>query len=123
MKLNEFQEKAMSYCTESSLNPMYMFFGGMAEAGEVADKFAKAIRKEQIQINKNQITYDPEQFGVKDVKEWKEELAKEVFDELWFIAGKAIVLGYTLEQLAELGLAKLQSRKERGVIVGDGDNR
>ena len=31
--------------------------------------------------------------------------------------------GYTLEQLAEINLAKLRDRQARGVIKGDGDER
>lgn len=123
MTLNEFQEMAMSYRTESSNNAMYMFFGGFAEAGEVADKFAKAIRQEKVQVIKNEVYHLEEEGERGELTQWVDELAKEVFDELWFIAGKAEELGYTLEELAQLGFKKLQSRQERGVIVGDGDDR
>ena len=42
---------------------------------------------------------------------------------LYGLARVAAEYGYTLEQLAELNIAKLSSRKARGVIKGNGDER
>jgi len=42
---------------------------------------------------------------------------------LQVLDGYALVFESTLKEVAELNIAKLKSRKERGVIQGDGDNR
>ena len=44
-------------------------------------------------------------------------------DIVYGIAQLAAKFGYTLEQVAEINLAKLRSRANRGVIQGDGDER
>lgn len=51
------------------------------------------------------------------------ELLAEVGDVLWFVAGIASTMGVSLEEIANANLAKLQSRQQRGVIDGNGDNR
>ena len=53
----------------------------------------------------------------------KIELAKEVGDVLWYCATMAHDLGFTLEAIAQMNISKLQSRKERGMLSGSGDNR
>lgn len=45
MELNEYQEQAMTTCTESSQNFSYMMLNLVGEVGELASKVAKAIRK------------------------------------------------------------------------------
>ena len=56
-------------------------------------------------------------------EEKREELKKEIGDVLWYAAGLSAELGLSLEDVAAFNIAKLQSRKERGVIKGSGDNR
>lgn len=73
------------------------------EAGEVAEKIGKSLR------------------GDKELN--NEDLVKELGDVLWYIAALADDLGYTLDDVAALNVSKLMSRKERGVLKGDGDNR
>lgn len=53
----------------------------------------------------------------------KDELKKEAGDILWQLAGLCWVMGWDLEDVAQGNLDKLASRKQRGVIDGDGDNR
>jgi NTP pyrophosphatase (non-canonical NTP hydrolase) len=74
-----------------------------AEAGEVAAKFAKAIRKDSY-VN-------------------PEEVAYELGDVLWYIANLAFHMGYDLETIAIMNVNKLEDRIKRNVIHGDGDNR
>lgn len=52
-----------------------------------------------------------------------ESLAYEIGDILWQTAGIAKALGFSLDEIAMMNLNKLASRKERGVIDGNGDNR
>ncbi len=110
----------METCTESSANPMYMFFGLQAEVGEVMDKIAKAIRKGKLKIDNNEFVY----LGSDDeADKFVDDLRMEVADCLWFIAGIHKTMNWHLQGTANMLIGKLQSRKERGVIIGDGDNR
>jgi NTP pyrophosphatase (non-canonical NTP hydrolase) len=74
-----------------------------AEAGEVAGKFAKALRK-----------------GV-DVN--PEDVAYELGDVLWYVANLAYEMGYSLETIAVMNINKLEDRAKRDVIHGEGDKR
>ena len=117
MTLNDYQQRAMSTCTESSNNFAYMLSGLTAEVGEINDKIAKGIRKGLISINNNNLCFD------NCLPEFLEELTKEVGDTLWFVASMAQTLGCSLDHVGEINIAKLADRKQRGVIVGEGDNR
>ena len=119
MELNEYQVKAMMTCMPSCNNIAYMLTGLNAEAGEVNDKIAKAVRKEQIKITRNNLCV----WDDRTPANFKEELAKEIGDCLWFIAGLCFTLNIPLEAIAQQNLDKLASRQQRGVIDGSGDNR
>ena len=87
----------------ASANPEYARLGLAGETGELLGYLAKSIR---------------DGFEV-DV----DHIEKELGDILWFIAAIADDHGLTLESCAAVNLAKLTSRKERGVLGGSGDNR
>lgn len=118
LTLNEYQEKAHETASYPSgtvgdtnfgnrVKYIYPALGLAEEAGEVAGKFAKAVRDD------NGIIY----------AERKEAIEKELGDVLWFVAECCFVLNVSLEEVAQKNLDKLTSRKERGVIHGSGDNR
>lgn len=119
MELNEYQKKAMTTCMESSNNFSYMMLNLVGEVGEFSSKVAKAIRKEQMSIQNNKLTA----FGYETYWEWEEELMKEAGDILWQLSGLCNVMGWKLEDVAQMNLDKLSSRLTRGVIDGNGDNR
>lgn len=127
MTLNEYQEKAMMTNAASSDNDTYSLFGLMAEVGELADKVAKGVRKEILEINDDDIYHGLK--GLKNGKptdeyvEFEEGMKKELGDVLWFVSHFAQRFGWSLEDVAQLNLDKLADRAKRGVIVGDGDNR
>lgn len=125
MTLNEYQEQAMTTCTESSDNDMYSLFGLIAEVGEIADKVAKGVRKQTISIEENVIQprYGRDPHKKIMLKDFEEGMKKELGDVLWFCAHLAHRFGWSLEDVAQMNLEKLADRAKRGVIIGNGDNR
>lgn len=106
-------------------NFSYMMLNLVGEVGEFAGKVAKMVRKGQVEID----TMDDKTsdlFPMMSLPQWvylQEELKKEAGDILWQLSGLCHVMGWDLEDVARQNLQKLASRKERGVIDGDGDNR
>lgn len=120
MELNEYQDKAMTTCMKSCENFSYMFLNLVGEVGELASKVAKAIRKEKAIIDFNHfITERAEGMTEEEIA----DLRKEAGDCMWQLAGLCKVMGWTLEEVCRENLDKLASRKARGVIAGNGDNR
>lgn len=125
MELNEYQKAAMSTCMPSCENFSYMMLNLVGEVGEFASKVAKMVRKGQVEID----TVDDKTsdlFPMMSLPQWvylQDELKKEAGDILWQLSGLCHVMGWDLEDVARQNLQKLASRKERGVIDGDGDNR
>ena len=113
MELNEYQKQAMTTRMRSCDNFSYMMLNLVGEVGEFASKVAKQIRKEEASINGNEL--------------WTtmntESLMLEAGDILWQLAGVCDAFGWSLEEVAQANLDKLASRKERGVIDGNGDYR
>lgn len=114
MELNEYQERAMETCMDTCKNDSYMILNLVGEVGEFASKIAKAIRKEEAFL-------DDGDFFVG--KQTRQDLMLEAGDILWQLSGLCKRNGWTLEEVAQANLFKLASRKERGVIAGDGDHR
>ena len=142
MTLNEYQEQAMTTCMESSNNFAYMTFNLQGEVGEFCSKIAKAIRKEKIIIDESDIRHTPvvggftkEEFknltkddcygivakAMDEISALDTELKKECGDILWQLAGLASVMGWKLQDIADMNLEKLAARKEAGTIDGNGD--
>lgn len=110
MTFEEYQKQALVTVLptgDSFKDLLHWVLGLNGEAGEVAEKLKKIIRDKGSVVS----------------EEDKQELAKELGDVLWYIAVFAHDLGVPLDQIAQTNLDKLQSRKERGVLGGDGDNR
>lgn len=121
MTLNEYQQQAMATCMPSCENLSYMFLNLVGEVGEFASKVAKAIRKERAVIEHNQFITER---GYESMTEQEiHDLRAEAGDCLWQLAGLCKVMGWSLEEVGQENIDKLASRKERGVIVGDGDSR
>lgn len=103
MEIKQYQQQAYTTATETSRNIYYMTMGLAGEAGEIANKVKKVMRDSRV-ID-------------------REDLAKEIGDVLWYVAGICTVLDLDLNDVAEANLKKLADRKARGVISGSGDNR
>lgn len=122
MELNDYQNRAMSTCMDSCMNISYMLLNLQAEVGEFSGKVAKHIRKDEAGIDCNRLYFDShnmqdEYFVALD------HLQKEAGDILWQLSGLCKVMGWSLEEVAQQNLKKLASRKDRGVIAGNGDDR
>lgn len=117
MTLNEYQHEALStaiYGRQFAI--IHPALGIAGKAGECADKVKKILRDTHIVRNADTgaIMLDTEQ---------QHALALEIGDVLWYCATLARDIGMTLEEVAELNIAKLNSRKQRGKLGGNGDNR
>lgn len=121
LTLNQYQKQAMTTCMDSSKNFSYMILNLVGEIGEFASKIAKGIRKEQIEVD-HMIHYTDE-ISNSEIKPFNDELKKEAGDILWQLSGLCEVMGWTLEEVAQMNLDKLQSRQKRNVIEGSGDYR
>lgn len=119
MELNEYQKCAMTTCTESSHNFAYMMLNLVGEVGEFASKVAKWVRKGNLNISGNELTLPFANFASYD----DVELRKEAGDILWQLSGLCYIMGWSLEDVAQENLDKLADRKNRNVIIGEGDNR
>ena len=84
---------------------IYPFVGLAEEAGEVVGKLKKAQR--------DSWSYE----------EFQEKVSLELGDVLWYVTACANEIGMNLEQIMELNIRKLSSRKARGTLHGEGDNR
>jgi NTP pyrophosphatase (non-canonical NTP hydrolase) len=92
-----------------------------SEVGEFGGKVSKLQRLDLIKY-----TEDGDLVPQMFVTEWtyhNGELMKEAGDILWQLSGLCEVMGWKLEDVAQQNLRKLASRKERGMIAGEGDNR
>ncbi|MBI2007803.1 nucleoside triphosphate pyrophosphohydrolase family protein [Candidatus Saccharibacteria bacterium] len=108
MTLDEYQQKALSTNINQGTHLFFdRMFGLVGEAGEMADKVKKWIRDD----------------GADWQKLNKDKMASELGDVLWYVATLAETLGFTLEEVAQNNLAKLQDRKGRSKLTGTGDNR
>lgn len=119
MKLNEYQTlatKTASYPTKS-----YPFCCIAEESGEVMGKITKYMRKHGESCESTiDVACSP---VFHREHELREALAKELGDVLWEVSQCARELGFNLEDIARMNIAKLQDRKERDVIDGEGDER
>jgi NTP pyrophosphatase (non-canonical NTP hydrolase) len=118
LTLHEYQLRAMDTCMASCNNLSYMLLNLVGEVGEFASKVAKAIRK-----GKAEIVYNEAMVVVEDNDILLPELQAEAGDILWQLAGLCTVMNWSLEDVAQGNLDKLASRKQRGVIDGNGDYR
>ena len=108
MNVKEYQDRALATAIYGAGHSItYPTLGMCGEAGEVADKVKKVLRDRDGDFS----------------DEVKANLIAEVGDVLWYVNALARDLGYTLEQVMEMNLNKLESRKARNMIHGSGDNR
>ena len=88
-------------------NFIYPTLGLVGESGEVAEKIKKVLRD-----NNGNFDYES-----------KTAIKKELGDVLWYLANLCNELEFTLNEVAEENLEKLNNRLLRGKISGSGDDR
>jgi NTP pyrophosphatase (non-canonical NTP hydrolase) len=110
MTFDEYQKQALTtaHNTYEPLMEKTIWAMGIAgEAGEVLEKWKKIVAYDDGKITPEKVA----------------DLKKELGDVVWYIAVFAHTLGLSLEEVMQLNVDKLKSRKQRGVIKGRGDNR
>ena len=108
MEFNDYQTRAMKNKVYGYGDKIiYPALGLGNEVGEVQGKIKKVLRDNE---------------GIFNLENRK-PIADEIGDVLWYIAALAEDLGFTLDEIAEINITKLEDRRARGVIQGSGDQR
>ena len=109
MNFEEYQDLSRKTAIYPNINNNFVYptLGLSGEAGEVAEKIKKIIR------DKN------EKIGEED----KLEIKKELRDVLWYLSQLASELKISLNDVAESNIKKLNERKQKNMLHGNGDNR
>ena len=110
MTLDEYQQLALATAVndyEPLMEKTIWAMGVAGEAGEVVEKWKKIVAYKDGKVTADDVA----------------ELAKELGDVVWYIAVMAHSLGLSFEDVMQRNVEKLQSRQNRGVIKGRGDNR
>lgn len=113
MEFSEYQEWAKKYDlfkptgNYNTVSFIEKVLGLTGEAGETADKIKKILRDKEGEISEGD----------------KKEIVKELGDVLWYVTAIATYLGVDLEEVAEENIKKLESRRQRNLLHGEGDNR
>jgi NTP pyrophosphatase (non-canonical NTP hydrolase) len=88
-------------------NYIYPLLGLGGEVGEIQNKVKKIERD----------------FDGVLTEEYKQKIADEISDSIWYIAQLCTELGLSLDEIAQQNLDKLFARKAAGTIKGSGDKR
>src|SRR6266568_13164 len=109
MEFNEYQKESRKNAIYHGLGNNFSFptIGLAGETGEVAEKIKKILR---------------DKGGIVDEIS-KQEVRKELGDVLWYLSQIASEFDLSLEDVATGNLEKIASRRERGMVHGEGDNR
>lgn len=113
MDFNEYQKECkktdVGTAAQDCLEPGWLYYtlGIAGETGEMMEKIKKLFR------DKNGIIDD----------EFKQAIIKEMGDVEWYMARLADWFDIEFETVFTTNVEKLQSRKKRNKLHGDGDNR
>ena len=80
---------------------------GLGEAGEIQGKVKKVIRDDGGILSPDR----------------RDAIVDELGDLLWYVSRLADEMGVALSEVAARNVAKLTSRRERGMLAGSGDDR
>jgi len=103
MNLSDYQEWTKTTAIYPGTRAIeYLALGLTSEAGEVAGKVKKYVRD---------LAWD------------KDAVIAELGDVFWYLARMCDEINVNAEEVLQLNHEKLESRKARGTIQGNGDNR
>ena len=109
MNFETYQINARKTAIYPSLGSNYVYptLGLVGESGEVAEKIKKVIRDKNGDFDEETL------IGLK----------KELGDVLWYLSNICSELNFSLKDIAEENLLKLEKRTLEGKIKGSGDDR
>lgn len=113
MDFNEYQRLAattdVGTAAQDCLEPGFLYYvmGIAGEAGEISEKFKKLFRDKK---------------GIVD-EDFKNIVIKEMGDVQWYMARLCSQFDIPFETVFTTNIEKLASRKKRGKLHGDGDER
>lgn len=128
MNFNEYQDAAAETAKgaakgDSFIDPEAILFLANAlqsESGEVGEKVKKFYREV---VTYKETDGEEGMPKVAAAEKYLDPLGGELGDVLWYWARLADEVKYDADYVASKNLHKLSDREERGVILGDGDNR
>lgn len=100
-------------CKSEGERVLYCVLGLTGETGEIAEKLKKIVRTSGFGGVKREL----------ESGATRRLLMKEIGDVLWYLARLADEMEMPLSEVAELNVAKLSDRKDRGVLRSEGDER
>lgn len=141
---NEFVKETAIFPPQFGL--LYCALKLTGEAGEVSEKLGKLIRdsgvykQHRVVVLTDSQTADIRESGFQSIFlddaqsadvtprfnltiDQRLALMKELGDVLWYVTAMSQQLGFSLEQVIDMNIEKLTSRRERGVLQGSGDDR
>ena len=113
MEFDEYQKKAAKYDLADATSDLKSVgfiekvLGLVGEAGETADKIKKILRDKDGEASDEDSTL----------------VVKELGDTLWYIASIARYFDISLSEVASGNIEKLESRRQRNKLHGEGDER
>jgi len=127
----EYHELAYALAKYPGAGKGNILYGAIAvpgEAGELAEKVKKLYRNFNVTENPDQLTFfdsDGETDIEKNrkIRELRVGILKEAGDILWELNALLTELGSSMEEAATMNIDKLYDRRERGVLLSEGDNR
>jgi len=113
MDFNKYQKECrktdVGTAAQDCLEPGWLYYtlGIAGEAGELTEKVKKLFR---------------DKHGVID-QEFRDNIIKEMGDVLWYMARFSDQFEIEFNDVAKTNIEKLASRKDRGKLHGEGDDR
>lgn len=109
MTLNEYQKVAFEFnSVVKYYQRQHSLCGLVEEVGELNGKVKRFCRGDYVG---------------RLLSEYDADIKKELGDILWYLADFCSTHGYSLDDIAKENIEKLEDRKQRGVIQGQGDAR